>query len=736
MTLLAMACMLGSRATAPPNDARRAGVAPSFVHEFRAQGLTAAKLSPSPTASSCPTNAVSVGLAAAAIGYCAAERQRRRPVLRGRFSTVSSLPPLQRASKKTACRAAVGYSQRTADDPDEEELMPTTTVLDFGDSTKERLQNIGQFTRTPVTLLCGFLGAGKTSLLKHLLENQENVRLGVIVNDVAAINIDAQLVQKYERGGAIEMAELSNGCVCCTAQDDLVATVQDLVGKRADKPFHHIIIELSGVGEPEAIRSHWDIGVEVGMPACLMTEVKRTIAVVDASLFGRDWIDSRKASERNEEGAGHTTGYATVGLLLAEQVEKADLVIMNKVDLASADELETTEKVVKGLIPDGNVVKATFGRVSPIEILPEIPKALKYPEFGKGRNYRWAQNEREVQLRVKVPAETRSRDVSFKIGRTWIEVWIEGEVVPRLQGKLYGRLRNLEEWLWELDGSEDDRHVAVFLEKTEQVLWEDLWEKPKPGEAEPVHEPEDVATKAVSGSHDGHGHEHSHNGHGHGHEDHGRDDSHGHGHSHDHGEEHAHSGSTAETRFGIHTFTYLQRRPFSASRLNALLDSWPLPLESGAFGLDDLSLQQGGATSSQADPSTVLKPVLRSKGFCWLDSEPLKMHEWAHAGRTIVVEPKTWWWSVLRDDQLQFQVSYPGAQNDYDRARKEKWDDDWGDRRQELVFIGGPDMSEEAIVPLLDACLLSDAEVEEYVRQTDGIAPPDTSDCSSQQPVL
>lgn len=604
---------------------------------------------------------------------------------------------------KTRTRAAegrLGWSQRMAD---EEELeTPMTTVLDFS-NTEERVERIKDITRIPVTLLTGFLGAGKTSLLKHILENQEGVRLGVVVNDVAAVNIDAQLIQKYERGGAIEIAELSNGCVCCTASDDLVATVQELVNRMGSRPFHHVVIELSGVGEPEAIRRHWDIGVEVGMPATLLTEIKRTVAVVDASLFGNDWLDSREATARNEQGARHQ-GLETVGQLLAEQVEKADVVLVNKTDLATAEELSCTERVVQGLNPTGEIIRATFGNVSPIEILPEIPYAIKYPEFGKGLNYRWAQNEAVVQLRVKVPPKTKAKDISFNIGRTWVEIWVKGERVPRLQGKLFGRLRCLDEWLWELDGAGDDRHVAVFLDKSREEMWEDLWEKPAAGEETPIHEP--AAMEAAVA--DGHEHEHA------------RD----HGHDHDHDHDHAERGTTAKQRFGIHTFTYKQNRPFSSERLQALIDAWPLPKENKTrFTLQDLNLPQDAENGSV---ETVMKPVLRSKGFCWVDSDPLKMHEWAHAGRTLSLLPVDWWWSVLKEDQLRFQVCYPGAKKRYERIREDKWDDEWGDRRQELVFIGGPEMVEEEVTALLNACLLSDEELADYRERTAMITPPDT----------
>ncbi|CAE8601070.1 unnamed protein product, partial [Polarella glacialis] len=656
-----------------------------------------------------------LGAAAVAIGAARLAAGRLRPPARRRPRSAQSLVRCAATSAPEATSAPkaekrLGFSQRFEEEEDDE--GPTTTILDFT-NTEERVNRIKDVTRTPVTLLSGFLGSGKTSLLKHILENQEGIRLGVVVNDVAAVNIDAQLVQKYEQSGAIEIAELSNGCVCCTASDDLVASVQELTNRAGEgRPFHHVVIELSGVGEPEAIRRHWDIGVEVGMPACLMTEIKRTIAVVDSSLFGNDWLDSRKASARNEEGAQHE-GFETVGQLLAEQVEKADLVLMNKADLATEEEMKTTEEVVRALNPDGKVVKATFGKVSPLDILPPIPRALKFPDFGKGRNYRWAQNDQVVQLRVKVSADARSKDISFSIGRTWLEMWVKGEAVPRVQGKLSGRLKGIEEWIWELDGEGDDRHVAIFLEKSKEGPWEDLWEKQKVGEPMQEHEP--GTAPSASAAAETHGHDHGH------------DQGHGDGHDNDHG--HAHESgkhTTAETRFGIQSFTYEKRRPFSAERLQRLIEDWPLPQKNKqSFSLKDLK----PGPKAKANPESLkaaMRPVLRSKGFCWVDSEPLKVHEWSHAGRTLTVLPKDWWWSVLEPDQLNFQVCYPGAKGVYDRIRQERWQEEWGDRRQELVFIGGPDMSQQAITQILDECLLSDAELEEFRQRTAGVSPPAT----------
>jgi len=143
------------------------------------------------------------------------------------------------------------------------------------------------------------------------------------------------------------------------------------------------------------------------------------------------------------------------------------------------------------------------------------------------------------------------------------------------------------------------------------------------------------------------------------------------------------------------------------------------------FTLDLLSAPPAGALDAQ-DPqaAAILAPVLRSKGFCWLDNEPLRQHVWAHAGKTMAVQPADWWWAALDKEQLKFKVTYPGVEAEYKMARAQKWDRDVGDRRQELVFIGGPQMLEADIVALLERCLLSDKEYAAFKEKTRGLKVP------------
>lgn len=174
-------------------------------------------------------------------------------------------------------------------------------------------------------------------------------------------------------------------------------------------------------------------------------------------------------------------------------------------------------------------------------------------------------------------------------------------------------------------------------------------------------------------------------------------------------------------RFGIHSFIFKRRRPFSGQRLAALLKSWPTP-STDCFTLDDLAIAE---TNPSQPADAILKPILRSKGFCWLDSEPLRQHIWAHAGRTLVVNAGEWWWASLDEGQLKFKVTYPGVEAEYHMVKRQKWDQLVGDRRQELVFIGGHGMVEEQIIPLLEACLLTDEEYEAFSGRTKALRVPD-----------
>lgn len=227
------------------------------------------------------------------------------------------------------------------------------------------MQNSTTVKKLPVLVISGFLGAGKTTLLKHILENNQNLKFALIVNDIGEINIDASLIKNSSTNQTKEtLVEMTNGCICCTLREDLLIEIQKLAKQNK---YDYLIIESSGISEPLPVAQTFTFVDENNQSLSEFATLDAMATVVDARNFWKIYQEGQTLKDVGQELG--VEDERTLADLLTDQVEFADIIILNKVDLINQSQKTDILNLLKKLNPVAKVIESQNSKIDIKELI-------------------------------------------------------------------------------------------------------------------------------------------------------------------------------------------------------------------------------------------------------------------------------------------------------------------------------------------------------------------------------